>query len=417
MFKKLQLKMMLLNISIVAVVVVTVIGIGYISSRSIMRRRAGELRGKIESMSKEEILGNRKYLLNSGILGGKVVMIVSDTDGQLVEQDNLYVKDGFYMKEREEVETLLARIRAESANNRYISIDEKVFYTFNLQRNDRIMYFMIDATQERELNKAILMNSIYIGSGAIILIIIAALFITRVSIKPVKNAWDRQRQFISDASHELRTPVSVIKTNMEIVGENDSATVGEHRRWIDNVISETEHMGQLVNDLLFISKMDNSRKSKFSDFSDLQKVVLNIVGKFNLLIKDKDLELSVDMSPAKVYVRESELHRLITLLLDNAIKFTDKGRITIRNSIENENCVLEVSDTGRGIDEEEQKDIFKRFYKVDSDRNRKTGGYGLGLSIAKSIVDGYNGKIEVSSEIGKGSTFRIILPKVKENKG
>jgi len=407
MFRKLRTKMILLNIAVVALVMVTIIFLISFSSVSILRRQAENMKARIEETGLS-IWQRSDSPDNTPILGNKVIVVPVDEQGEMTT-----VYDFQRFPEEGLRQTLFELIDENFPDMRYIKNDEREFFTFNLKYEDKTFYFFIDATQERELNRQIIQNTLFIGAGAIVLIILASMFLTKRALLPIKDAWNKQKKFISDASHELRTPVAVIKTNMEVIQGDEESTVKEQKNWMDNINFEIGRMTGLIDNLLFLSKMDKSNSEKYTMIGDLGTIIERVSLNIQKLAEEKGLTIFKELKTTSVNVPETDIERLAVILMENAVKYTEKGKITVKTYIEDNNCILSVEDTGKGIDEKEQVKIFERFYRADQDRSRKTGGYGLGLAIAKSIVDNYKGKIEVKSKPGEGSEFRVYLPKAK----
>lgn len=231
--------------------------------------------------------------------------------------------------------------------------------------------------------------------------------LTNWLIRPVEEAFLKQKQFIFDASHELKTPLSVIMTSAECLSKNPKET-----KWLDNIQSETERMNKLVLDLLNLAKYDNSYENRVLSVIDLSKLVEKSVLTFESLIYDKGLNLKYHIDQdVKFKCVDSEIKQLLEILVDNAIKHAyDKSTITINLIKEKDEISLVVKNRGDKIPKEEQYKIFERFYRSDNSRNRNENRFGLGLAIAKNIVLSHNGKIYVECKNGYTSfisTFKV----------
>ncbi len=409
MFRKLQIKMVLLNLGVVTMIIITIMALTSYSSMSIMRRKAEDVKNKIEETGMYYTKGPGNYY-NAPILGNKMIPVPVDSAGRLILNEQF---PGSGTGENNYRQDLFELIDDDMPDMKYIRHEERTFFTFNISSSDITYYFFIDATQERELNKQIMKNTVFIGLIALVMIIISSIFLTQRALIPVARAWNKQRRFISDASHELRTPVAIIKTNMEVVGENDKATIGEQRKWVDNVIAETERMANLIENLLFLSKKDLTKKEKLVSETEMNSEVEKAADKLEAIAAKKGLAIKTDCQNVKVHVPAIEINRLAVILIENAIKYTDTGTIEVKTYTEDGNSILQVKDSGKGMGKNDLSKIFERFFRIDSARSRKIGGYGLGLSIAKSICDSYNGEISVQSEPGEGSVFKVVFPAIK----
>ena len=223
----------------------------------------------------------------------------------------------------------------------------------------------------------------------------------------LESAFHRITEFTADASHELRTPVAVIQTTAELM-QARPRTVEEHLKAWGNVTKETERTSHLIADLLTLARADSANLEFEMRPIDLSTIAQAAVDEMRVMAEAKQLELVLD-TPKRCPMQgdADALHRVLCILLDNAIKFS-LGSAEIRVLLTHP-AILKVSDQGAGIAPEDLPLIFERFYRVSKDRSRKTGGAGLGLSIARFIVERHGGKIEVASELGRGSTFTVAF--------
>lgn len=231
--------------------------------------------------------------------------------------------------------------------------------------------------------------------------------LTNWLIKPVEDAFEKQKQFIVDASHELKTPLSVIMTSAECLSKNPN-----EKKWLDNIQFETERMNKLVLDLLNLAKYDNSYDHRVLSVIDLSKLIEKSVLTFESLIYDKGLNLKYHIDQdVNFKCVNSEIKQLIEILVDNAIKHAyDKSTITVDLIKKKDEISLVIKNRGDKIPKEEQSKIFERFYRSDNSRNRNENRFGLGLAIAKNIVLNHNGKIYVECKNGYTSfisTFKV----------
>ena len=243
--------------------------------------------------------------------------------------------------------------------------------------------------------------------GILALLTISYIF-TGKALKPVKESWIKQKEFIADASHELRTPLTVIQTNLDVMMSDDEGTIEENEIWLDNAYSETRVMADLIDQLLTLAKVDANETNHDIIEISLSEIVENLTDNMQIMAKNKNLNIVTDIKEDVIIKGDyDKIRRLVVILIDNAIKYTEEGSITIKLYTEKKQKVLSVKDTGIGISDEDKKRIFDRFYRSDKARNRKFGGTGLGLSIAKWIVESHRASIDVDSNIGEGSTFIV----------
>uniref|UniRef100_UPI004028FF4A sensor histidine kinase n=1 Tax=Candidatus Fimenecus sp. TaxID=3022888 RepID=UPI004028FF4A len=238
-----------------------------------------------------------------------------------------------------------------------------------------------------------------------------SIMLASMALKPVEESWAKQKQFVADASHELKTPLSVIMANTEIIASHGSDTVDSQMRWIDNTRQESERMAELIASLLFLAKNDDGLKVSMSnvDLSDcLAATVLSQDAVFFENGKKFNYSLAHNIT---VYGNEAQLKQLFTILLDNADKYsTDEGNISLDMSTNGRHVVVTVANDSEPLTDDQLSHLFDRFYTVDESRNSR--GNGLGLSIAKTIVDTHGGSINVAYADGR-TTFTVMLPVVK----
>ncbi len=243
--------------------------------------------------------------------------------------------------------------------------------------------------------------------GIFALLAISYIF-TGKALKPVRDTWQKQKEFIADASHELRTPLTVIQTNLDVMMSDDEGTIEENEVWLDNAYSETRIMANLIDQLLTLAKVDSNDTSLDIIELSLSEIVENVTDNMRIIAKNKNLNLVTDIQDDVIIKGDyDKIRRLVVILVDNAIKYTEDGNVTVKVYIEKKQKILTVQDTGIGISGDDIKRIFDRFFRSDKARNRKFGGTGLGLSIAKWIVDSHKATIDVESKIGTGSTFIV----------
>ena len=237
------------------------------------------------------------------------------------------------------------------------------------------------------------------------------------AIIPLKEAYEKQRQFAADASHELRTPLSVVLASAELLDNDPSIKSPFLKQVIGDVRDEVKKMTKLVSDLLVVARSDNQAlKLKLTRF-DLGEVIDQTMRKMQPLAEKKNITLKRE-GEKEVFIRadEQKLKQLVLIFVDNALKYTpDGGSVSVRLSTPSPTRVsFDVQDTGIGISPEDQQKVFDRFYRVDKARSREMGGNGLGLAIAQEIVRLHNGIIDLKSEQGKGTTFTVTLRRGKE---
>lgn len=219
-----------------------------------------------------------------------------------------------------------------------------------------------------------------------------------------------QKRFIADASHELKTPISVIKGMVEILNRDDFDDPIIQKDFLSQIASEVERLEQIVQDMLQLSKISVEHPLLERKKVHMNPLLMNALASMQQHIDKKGLHTKLDLCEEdEVFCDQEKMGQVILNLLSNACKYSDQGTITISTHIEERFYVISIQDEGCGLTNEQQEKIFDRFYRVDDDRSRKSGGTGLGLAIVKSIVDAHAGKIEIESAQGKGTTFHVYL--------
>lgn len=230
-------------------------------------------------------------------------------------------------------------------------------------------------------------------------------------IERLEAAFIRQRQFTADASHELRTPLAVIEAESTLALSKER-TESEYRKSLELVSQEVAYMSAIIGKLLFLARSDAGKEPLNLEAVNLKELLAELSADVEALAREKGLQFHPgELEDLTVKGDRIKLRQLFLNLLENAVRYTPGGG-TISNSAVRKDgmAVIAISDTGIGIPPEHLPHIFERFYRVDKARSRAEGGTGLGLAIAKYIAEVHGGRIEVNSEVGKGSTFRVLLP-------
>ncbi|MBL1202556.1 MAG: two-component sensor histidine kinase [Nostoc sp. GBBB01] len=239
-----------------------------------------------------------------------------------------------------------------------------------------------------------------------------------LAMRPIDSSYKQMQQFTSDASHELRTPLAAINATVETLFDMEYLP-DEGRDILVSIQRQNHRLAELVQDMLLLSRLEQHALAIQQTPCCLNILINDLIEEFSALAAAASLQLtSLVLCQELLYVMgdEDQLLRVLSNLIANAIQYTPAGYVNVILKRSNSHAVIEVQDTGIGIALHEQKQIFDRFYRVNSDRSRTTGGSGLGLAIAHAIVQAHRGSIQVQSLIGKGSTFIVYLPLTEERK-
>lgn len=268
----------------------------------------------------------------------------------------------------------------------------------------------INIDDSEKLLAALLVRLSVIGGAAIGLILLISYYIATKAIKPVQDSLIQQRQFVADASHELKTPLAIITANAEAAKESDDPS-----KWLANIDDATTRMGKLIEGLIYLARAEDVQP-EYLPF-DLNKAVEEEVGCVEAVLYEKGVSLTLLKSEAELIIKsdKEKLMQALLVLLDNAVKYTDKGGEVIVNVVNAKSVAkIIVSNSGAFIEDAELKKLFDRFYRSDKSRTRESGGYGLGLSIAKTIMQRFGGDLVASSKKFDNdmaiNTFTMIIP-------
>jgi signal transduction histidine kinase len=258
-----------------------------------------------------------------------------------------------------------------------------------------------------DIQRRLLYLSIGFYAVCLVVAVLLAFLLTNWAIKPVKTAFYEQKQFVADAGHELKTPISVIGANVDVLLSDMP-----DNRWLSYIKTENERLGLLVKDLLYLAHSDSGRAPLRKTSFDLAEMMNSAVLPFESLIYEqgKTLEIYTE-EQMPVVADETKLKEVVIVLVDNAIKNSDRDAlIKVSAYAAGKHYFIKVYNTGHGIAHAELEKVFLRFYRSDASRTRNTGGSGLGLAIAQSIVLAHNGTIKADSEFGRWAEFTVCLP-------
>jgi len=264
----------------------------------------------------------------------------------------------------------------------------------------------------REVEDRVLIILIYTNVVILIFSSLAGYFLAGLTLHPIENAMEEQKRFIADASHELKTPLTALQTSIEVALRDKKIDLKSALFTLKDSLNDVKSMTSLTNDLLSLTRyQQNNLKESFARVN-LKDIVETSVNKIRPLGKSKGIQIEFNKDDVFLSGNKESLEKLITILLDNAVKYSQKKKmVNIKYNCKGKYIIIAVSDNGIGIPKEDLPYLFERFYRSDASRSKiNTLGFGLGLSIAKSIVNIHNGSIGVESTVGKGSIFTVKLP-------
>ena len=314
-------------------------------------------------------------------------------EGKIINESN---------SDESNIEEYALKVYKKKSENGFI--DNYIYKTAKGRNNSKIVMLMKNESVVKRIKVIFILSGI-----ACFIVMVVTFFISKkiaiLIVRPVEETIEKQKQFISDASHELKTPLAVIEANADVL----ESQVGKSK-WMDYIQNEISSMDTLINNLLFLAKIENSNGKNSNELFNLSDELYLTCSMFESLAYEKHIKINYNIAKNLQFKGYKEdIKQVVSILVDNAIKHTnDNGNIYIEAEKEKDNTVIRVKNEGDPIPEDEKNKIFERFYRVDKSRNRKEKRYGLGLAIAKSIVDKYNGKIEVLCMDGITSFVVIV---------
>lgn len=268
-----------------------------------------------------------------------------------------------------------------------------------------------------EARQRILLTLLFINLGILAFSGAAGYFLAGRTLRPIKEMVDDQNRFITNSSHELRTPLTVLKSEIEVYLRSKNHNIKESNELLTSNLEEVNNLQILSDNLIQLAQYEKPNGNNILTDVSLAGAIYEAEKKLHKAAKQKSISIEIDVEDCFVRADKESLAQLFGIFLDNAIKYSpEKSKITITSRKIDHSVTVNIEDQGMGIDKKDIPHIFDRFYRADSSRTKQTvDGYGLGLSIAKKIIDSFNGSISVKSEPGKGTVFALQL-KYSKNK-
>ena len=337
-------------------------------------------------------------------------MVTLSDEGEVtsVNTDSIAMVDEDDAEDYAELVADLKHDRGFIGDFRYLKIDPEN----ESDKNDTCVSFLDCGRNLYTFRNSLLINCVISFMGLLVIFIIIVIFSKKI-VKPVSESYEKQKQFISVAGHEIRTPITIIDADLEIL----SMEIGSDNEWIRDIVTQTKRMTALTNDLLTLSRMDEDRQQYTMIDFPISDVVEETVMSFQTLAHSRKRVIRAEIAPMlSYYGDENSIRQIVGILLDNAIKYSKEGEdgscedILLKLEKKNHQIILTVQNSSERVDEEQLRHFFDRFYRVDESRNSKAGGYGLGLSIAKAMVEAHRGKISATAPDQKSVKITVILP-------
>lgn len=385
--------MIIFTITLVSILV----AVNIINVNSSFRQQRRMIRDDIGFYGIEAFCGNDNQKIKrqeydystSVVLKNKTIMVLSNS-----------------LKETTDKDILSMTQKLQKSGKRFGSIDDYIYFV-RILKSGNTVYIFVNNKEALQNSKQFFIVSIFIFLLSVIVFTIISYYLSRWMIKPSEKAIKNQKIFVANISHDLKTPITIIRANADLI-ENEV----KNKKSIKYIQQETEKLNHLVNEMLTLTRIDNTiSKENFKSFN-FGDSLFDVVLPFESIAYEKGIRFNININEVTDYFGdESNIQKLAEILIDNAMSYTAKGGIVDVDAYENSKAVtLSVTNTGEPISDEKKVEIFDRFYRESKSRERTGNHYGLGLSIANTIVKKHNGKITVESKNGK-NTFTVILPK------
>lgn len=385
--------MIIFTITLVSVLV----AVNIINLNSSFRQQRRMIRDDIGFYGIEAFCGNDNQKIKrqeydystSVVLKNKNIMVLSNSLKDTTDKDILNMTK-----------------ELQKSGKRFGSIDDYIYVVRTL-RSGNVVYIFVNNKEALQNSKQFFIVSIFIFLLSVIVFTIIYYYLSRWMIKPSEKAIKNQKIFVANISHDLKTPITIIRANADLI-ENEV----KNKKSIKYIKQETEKLNHLVNEMLTLTRIDNTiSKENFKNFN-FGDSLFDVVLPFESIAYEKGIKFNINIDEVTDYFGdETNIQKLAEILIDNAMSYTAKGGIVDVDAYESSKVItLSVTNTGEPISDEKKEEIFDRFYRESKSRESTGNHYGLGLSIASTIVKKHNGKISVESKNGK-NTFTVTLPK------
>ncbi len=296
------------------------------------------------------------------------------------------------------------RVLIREYNGRQEVIDSSDYYQLSF----------LDITDSSNTLTRLLFTFVFVGVAVLFILFVVSLYFANRSIRPVEDSWQKQKQFIADASHELKTPLAIITANIDALLANADQTVNSQQKWIGYIQFQVGRISKLLNDMLYLAKVEETveETNKTQMPFELSGTVIDAITSMEAVIFEKGIQLTHKIEP-DIFVKgdRERIKQTVLILLDNAIKYgNDHGHIHIELKRSRNKAIFSIVNTGEGIPQDKLPRVFDRFYRCDPSRSQATSGHGLGLSIAKAVIERSGGNIYAESSNGSTTfTFELNL--------
>ena len=408
MIRSLKIKFVAITMGLVSIILVAIFAIILHSNHKAMEEQSVNDLKQIVSMSLIDLV--------------KATAHINEYDMKNFQFTSLFVvtldKDGYILSQIQNNTSIDSHSLEKAVNIAFLSKnkigsikDMKLRYLKVLEEPYEKIAF-IDTTRETQTMESLIITLIMTAILSFISFLIISIFLSSWALKPVEIAWLQQKQFIADASHELKTPLTVLLANIDILEENKKDIIKNQIKWVNSSKQEAIQMKNLLEEMLFLAKTDSKNIKPVFSRINISDILISQILSLEVIAFEKNVDINYDKVEEDLYINgnEKQIQSLFSILLENACKYSDENTtITVTLKKEQEKIKLDINNFGPVIQKGELNNIFERFYRVEKSRNKQHGGYGLGLSIAKKITTTHNMKIWAESSDSKGTSFKIIM--------
>lgn len=325
-------------------------------------------------------------------------IVTEDEDGEITDCD----LDRIAAVDEDTAEEYAQEVSAKSGSTGFQGI-----YRYRVtETEDGVKYVFLDCRREISNFRTVLVTTVSVSLLGLAAVLVLVVIFSRMVFRPVEESIQKQKRFITDASHELKTPLTIIDANTEVL-EMES---GESQ-WTKSTRKQIQRLSGLVQQLVTLSRLDEEKGLQDIAEFNLSEAVAESAQPYEALAQTKEKQLTLNLESNLMYVgSEKSIRQLAGILMDNAVKYSsDKGNITLTLKKKGKKILLEVYNDAENLPEGKLDVLFERFYRLDSSRNSGTGGSGIGLSVAKAIVQAHKGKITAENRNGNGLTITVLL--------
>ena len=364
-----------------------------------------EIDTELQNLADLNSMNNKIVLVNP-----RIICIIRDSEGNIINKETIGTLYEEYVADISFDITKLNTIYSLKVDSEY---NYRCITVPALTMSNELCYIQFLANVDGE-NQSLesLKNRLFSMSSIIIITsIVASYILSKKTLKPIIIAWERQTEFVQNAAHELRTPLTIIQAKQQLLLKEPESKIIDKSEDISLTINETRRLTKLVKELMVLAMADSNQLDIKRENKNIDELIKDVVIPYVEYAKMQNKELKVELNCNKeINIDINKITQLMVILLDNAIKYTKEGEtIEVKTHCKDGKCTIEVLDTGIGINDEQKKHIFERFYRADKARTRETGGTGLGLAIAQTIVKAHGGTIKVYNNEPKGTKFVVKI--------